>query len=406
MIELRLKTKRSLFMRGHHGCGRARIKLCSEEFPISLIRKGIDSEISSLFNKLKNRTLGTSEDKQKIDFLADKYPHCAEAKLFQFYLYSLGDETKSSFFSHEQAYDVEILRELKNNSLKCGSKYGKFRLTYYVSNQSEALELAYKIFYNFLKRFYEKVMEQSFKDQAITGDILFRLKIISERDALFKSIYKNKSDKDFTFEALVEGSKKLMQNHFSTENEVLVREHLKTGSIYLESLKHSKKSNFFEDFPSILSLIQKFLIKVSLFFTFEQKDTKDAKKADDEPNSLNDQLARVMTVLKERSQMRDELSEIISLKSRLEQLFDSQSECDLFLETRLHQYIAPFLAHIIEHEGKLDNDSQERFEKTFKKLNKLLSLKIKELVKQKNEIRNIEFDVIDKEIDKALKEFK
>ena len=396
-------------MRGHHSCSRAKANLFLEEFPLSRLRTWVDSEISLLFKKLKNRTLGTPKDRQKIDFLIEKYPHCAEAKLFQFYVYSLGDETKSHFFSHSQAYDVRILKEFKDNALKHGSNYERenSRLTYYILTQPEALKLAYEIFYNFLKRFYEKVIERALENRDADGDMLFYLKIISERDALFKSIYKNKNDNEFTFEVLVKKSKKLMQNHFADkDNEVLMKEYLKTDPIYLESLKHLKKSNFFEDFPSILSLIQKFLIKVSLFFTFEQKDTKEAKKADNEPNSLNDQLAQAITVLKERSQMRDELSEIISLKSRLEQLFDSQSECDLFLETRLHQYIAPFLAHIIECKGKLDNDSQERFEKTFKKLNKLLSLKIKELVKQKNEIRNIEFDVIDKEIDKALKEFK
>lgn len=101
-----------------------------------------------------------------------------------------------------------------------------------------------------------------------------------------------------------------------------------------------------------------------------------------------------------------EMLKISRNKNKLKKIFKSHSQYDLFIQTRLYQYIEPYLNFIIDKNGELDDEHAERFLNTFQSLNELLETKIQKMSKEESLIKDIEFNVIDKEIKKALEEEK
>lgn len=100
------------------------------------------------------------------------------------------------------------------------------------------------------------------------------------------------------------------------------------------------------------------------------------------------------------------LLEIKINKKILKKTFKSHSQYELFIQTRLYQYIEPYLNFIIDKNGKIDAEHTDRFLKSFQNLNELLETKIQKIHKEEDLIKDIEFNVIEKEIKKVLKEEK
>lgn len=100
------------------------------------------------------------------------------------------------------------------------------------------------------------------------------------------------------------------------------------------------------------------------------------------------------------------LLEIRKNKKILKKTFKSHSQYELFIQTRLYQYIEPYLNFIIDKNGEIDAEHTDRFLKTFQNLNEILETKIQKIHKERDLTKDIEFNVIEKEIKRALEEEK
>lgn len=72
-------------------------------------------------------------------------------------------------------------------------------------------------------------------------------------------------------------------------------------------------------------------------------------------------------------------------------------------QVRCEQYVKPYLNWIIDKKGKLDVNDYNRFEKVFYDVALILKAKRKEIEKNERELKDIEFDVIEKEIENYIK---
>lgn len=99
--------------------------------------------------------------------------------------------------------------------------------------------------------------------------------------------------------------------------------------------------------------------------------------------------------------------ELVSMQDKLdklERLFPSREEYQLFFETRCLQYLEPYLQYLVEAEGNLEEEEIRRFGVAFAKINEILAAKLRELADNREELRLIGFSVIEKELDRALKD--
>ena len=89
---------------------------------------------------------------------------------------------------------------------------------------------------------------------------------------------------------------------------------------------------------------------------------------------------------------------------KLKDSFASEADYRLFVETRCLQYLEPYLKYLAEAGGELSEEDSRRLCIAFAKINEVLAGKIREIKGQREEMRLIEFSVIEKEIQGALKE--
>lgn len=89
---------------------------------------------------------------------------------------------------------------------------------------------------------------------------------------------------------------------------------------------------------------------------------------------------------------------------KLEKLFPFQADYRLFVETRCLQYLEPYLKYLAENGGALSEEDSSRLCAAFARINEVLAGKARELEGQREEMRLIEFSVIERELERALKE--
>ena len=89
---------------------------------------------------------------------------------------------------------------------------------------------------------------------------------------------------------------------------------------------------------------------------------------------------------------------------KLEKLFPFQADYRLFVETRCLQYLEPYLKYLAEAEGALSEEDSCRLCAAFARINEVLAGTARELEGQREEMRLIEFSVIERELERALKE--
>ena len=89
---------------------------------------------------------------------------------------------------------------------------------------------------------------------------------------------------------------------------------------------------------------------------------------------------------------------------KLEKLFPFPADYRLFVETRCLQYLEPYLKYLAEAEGALSEEDSCRLCAAFARINEILAAKLRELADSREELRLIGFSVIEKELDRALKD--
>lgn len=100
----------------------------------------------------------------------------------------------------------------------------------------------------------------------------------------------------------------------------------------------------------------------------------------------------------------DVLSEIRMNKEKLNKVYESKEKYEMFILTRVDAYIEPFLKYIKKTDGKLEDENIRRMCEVFRKINAIIVNKINELEKKNKENYTVEFNVIENEVERYIKE--
>ena len=100
----------------------------------------------------------------------------------------------------------------------------------------------------------------------------------------------------------------------------------------------------------------------------------------------------------------DLLSEIRINKEKLSKLYVSKEKYEMFILLRVDSYIDPFLKYIKKKDGKLEEENVKRMYDVFMKINTIIVSKINELEKRNKENYETEFNVIENEVERYIKE--
>lgn len=383
----------------------------------------VQDEILYLFQKMDIEDQETPIDQDfllRLNKLSISYPSYAELRLLKFYRSRMfsSDKITNTFFMSPTCAEAKLLKEIINGCYVSIDNVA-FQLHYCVTTKDKLLSAAEDIFYGFLKILFKKNLDAIFQqqrnllsDENFYSEIQDILESLMQRLNVFESIHLNqRKHDDFINFALNMDIEKIIKKYFSQEQATShdLSRYLELKDPFIQNsdafttLDESKPESILVSlFKRIKALIDKLLERL-LFPKLEDilKDTPYEFSRSMEQD-LNLMLIKARAIVSQDSVLARELNQIIETKAKLKPLFQSESQYQLFIETRLYQYIKPFLNHIIT--CKMFPDNVKQAEQSFKKLNTLLQYKYDELIKQQNDISKIEFDVIDKEISSALKE--
>ena len=149
----------------------------------------------------------------------------------------------------------------------------------------------------------------------------------------------------------------------------------------------------------------------AIFHPAEQDDKKKKKKKVRnflKDSSLFKNIKEIENLLENRDnkKLAKQLKQIRKKAVALEDVIPTQSQYELFIQTRLEMYIMPYLEYIAKYDGKLNKADQQRFEETFGKLEAVLDTKKKSEIDAWSDSKKVEMDVTEKELDNVLSEYK
>lgn len=146
---------------------------------------------------------------------------------------------------------------------------------------------------------------------------------------------------------------------------------------------------------SVAGLVVLFWILIS-----PKKKKEEVNHEDESPSTINleNDLNKAIQLLEQNG--------TIGVKNKLKEIQKklqiNQIDNNMMLKTKMDIYIEPYLNHIIERNGYLTNEDMIRFSKAFDKINEILDLKIEEIEENKKMLQDIEFNVIESEIQREL----
>ena len=98
----------------------------------------------------------------------------------------------------------------------------------------------------------------------------------------------------------------------------------------------------------------------------------------------------------------NDLKNIELVKNKLSSYYSNQELFDSFMRVNYEMYIIPCITYM-DGKEKVSFDELERFHRIFTKVKAILEKKVDEFEHQRNLISNVEFDVIEQDIDNKLK---
>jgi len=156
-----------------------------------------------------------------------------------------------------------------------------------------------------------------------------------------------------------------------------------------------------------------FICTIYLIFNPPDRDKQKKGKKQKKANLIKEgglfrSIKEIEGLLEERDdkKLAKQLKQIRKKAVALEDVIPTQSQYELFIQTRLEMYIMPYLEYIAKYDGKLNKADQQRFEETFGKLEAVLDSKKKSEVDAWSDSKKVEMEVTEKELDNVLSEYK